>query len=149
MKDMLQQMGLNVADLRKQFKQDLLINQIRFGLVESNFILPNELTNFKNQQDQLREFRYFIINSQNLKIKEPTANQIKSYYLKHPDDFKTKPKVRVDYILLSYDDIYKKLLKSTKDNAEGLLQYYSDNITNKKKKLSKADLAKFKNNLNI
>ena len=60
---MLQQMGLNVADLRKQFKQDLLINQIRFGLVESNFILPNELTNFKNQQDQLREFRYFIINS--------------------------------------------------------------------------------------
>ncbi len=147
MKEMLQQMGMNINQLRKQFKQDLLINQVKFGLVSSDFILPNELSSFKQQQDQTREFRYFVINADNLKVKDPTSKQIKAYYLAHPNDFKTKPEVKVNYILLSYDDIYKTISNSLKDNNEGLVQYYADNMTDKKKKLSKADLAKFKNNL--
>jgi peptidyl-prolyl cis-trans isomerase D len=147
MKEALQQMGMDVSQLRKQFKRDILINQVKLGLVDSDFILSNELSEFKKQQDQVREFRYFTINANNLKVKDPTSKQIKAYYLAHPEDFKTKPEVKVSYILLSFDAINKKLASSIKDNDEGLLQYYTDNMHDKKKKLSKVDLAKLKNNL--
>jgi hypothetical protein len=147
MKEMLQQMGMDINQLRGQFKQDLLINQVRFGLVDSDFVLPNELSEFKKQQDQHREFRYFIINAKNLKVTAPTKNQIKAYYDANPEKFKTRPEVKLNYILLSYDDIKAKIAANIKADNQGLLQYYTDNISDTQKKLSKKDSAKLKNNL--
>ena len=136
----LRQMGYDINKLRDNMRKSILISQVQISLLGSGFSLSNEVSGFQKLQNQFREFRYLIIKLSDINFKKSDNNYkklfdkaaITKYYNNNLDKFKTIPKVKIQYILLSYD----KIKKEIKPNAEQLELYYSENLTDKQKKES-------------
>ena len=126
----LQHAGVELDQLRKDFRQDLLINQVGFALSKSEFALPNEVFNLNAQQQQLRKVKWLIINPVNLSSSNPSVKQIKQYYAKHEHKFYTEPKVSIKYILLSYNQVEQQVGNKLTEDDPKLQQYYADNLVN-------------------
>ena len=134
----LSQMGYDINKLRNNMRKSILINQVQISLLGSDFALPNELSGFQKLQNQLREFRYLMIKLSDINLEKSDYNYkkmfnkaaITKYYNDNLDKFKTIPKVKIQYILLSYD----KIKKDIKPSSEQLELYYSENLTDQQKK---------------
>ena len=138
MKLLLRQMGYDINKLRSTMRRSFLVNQLQVALLGSGFALPSEVSLFNGIQNQLRDFRYFIINLSDINFTKKESNYLKifdkpaitKYYKANLAQFKTTPKVKIQYILLSYDQIKKNI----KPSNEQLELYYSENLTDAQKK---------------
>lgn len=98
----LNQFPANYQMLVQQVGQQMLIDQVSFGLKATSFALPFEVDKLIELQDERRDFTYLElpIAAQQSTIAVTDA-QLQQYYDAHKDDFKSPEQVRLDYIELS------------------------------------------------
>lgn len=105
-------------DFFAELKHSVILNQIQAGIVESNFILPDELANAIQLIKQKRNIGYFIISPSLFAKSAVNAAQIKDYYDKHKEEFLSPEKVSISYIKLSVSDLQNKVKVTDTDLAK-------------------------------
>jgi hypothetical protein len=106
-------MSSTQSQFLQQLKNQLLIEQISFGLKESSFVLPKEIDAAIKIHQQSRDFSYVIIP---VSLSKESTNldekQLQEYYNTHQEDFKIPEQIRLDYVQLSMDDLAKQQKES-------------------------------------
>ena len=147
------------AQFTQDMKNTMLINQVRNGLAESAFAMPNEASTFIALVRQKRDFGYSIIPaghfSSQIKV---NAQEISDYYEKHQAAYAIPEKVSMSYVEITPEDV-KNSIKPTRTE---LLNFYQNNIAsyttpsrwhvahillNIPAKASEKEIAKLKNKL--
>ncbi len=98
-----------------------LIEQNRKAVTKSAFVTKNEIENTKHLIHQRRKFDYLKIPARFFQdtFKEFSTDEIKNYYHAHLTEFRLPEQVSIEYILVSLQDIVKKLsVELPKKNAE-------------------------------
>ena len=116
----------------------MLLNQVTSGILETNFVLPNELNQIITLLEQKRDIQYALlpISEFQKKILIPES-QITNYYLQNQDKFRSPAKLQIEYILLSIDEL-KKNIKITEQELNGFLNSNRDLKKTDPKVLEKA-----------
>ena len=112
---------------QQEVRQGMLLNQQRFALMGTEFVLPNELNHFVALSSQTRDYRYAIIKAAKFKRNiHITDEEEHRYYQAHKKQFMTQEQVSIEYIRLSLQAI-----KDTLSIAPDLVsRYYEDNKHN-------------------
>ncbi len=102
-------------------KTDMLIDQLRSGLVASSFVFDSEVKGIMELFLQQRDFGYLIVPasrfSQNVQVKN---EDIEKYYQQHQQLFIAPEKIKLAYVELTLEE----LAKSIKVTEENLQEYY-------------------------
>ncbi len=109
-------MGYTPEEFQKNLHGALLMDQLRYGLSNSDFSLPNELNHLISTLYQTRDIGYAIISSKsfmNTVVIQPAA--IKKYYDSHQQDFMNPEKVKVEYLLIKFEDLKQRVAVSDAD----------------------------------
>lgn len=93
--------GLSRQNFLKQLQSNLLINQPRMGIEQSDFVLPLELKQYYRLTHQQRSFNYLVVPTQKFNADKVTAEQIQQYYDNNKEQFRLPEKVSIEYIELS------------------------------------------------
>jgi hypothetical protein len=98
--------SLTHRDFQNRLRDDLLRNQQHFAIVNTEFVLPNELDHQVISDSETRNYRYLAIQPEHvLQQTHVSATEIEAYYAEHRLEFVTPEQVRVDYVTLSLADI--------------------------------------------
>ncbi|OGV29581.1 MAG: hypothetical protein A3E88_04865 [Legionellales bacterium RIFCSPHIGHO2_12_FULL_35_11] len=112
---------------QKEVQDGMIVNQQRFALIGTEFVLPNEIEKFVKLYLQKRDYSYLTIPAALFIDKVNITNsEIADYYAKHKDDFLSAEKISLEYIQLSMNSI-KNTISIT---DEQMHQYYDDNKQN-------------------
>jgi peptidyl-prolyl cis-trans isomerase D len=104
-KSVLASAGYTPGYFKQSLRDDLLFNQLRSGLVGSEFVTPSELELSSRVILEQRDLRYFTIPIERFTPTSPvTEAQIETYYHAHQADFLTPESVDIDYLELALDD---------------------------------------------
>lgn len=110
-----------------QLQTDMLVNQAQIGIVNSAFVLPNELANAYRLINQQRSFAYAVIPSNKfIGSVNITSADAQQYYNTHQQEFTTPEKVSISYLELNLQN----LISKQKFTEAQLKQYYETNLTN-------------------
>ncbi|WP_010597938.1 SurA N-terminal domain-containing protein [Rickettsiella massiliensis] len=84
-------------------KKSLLIGHVQQGMVQSAFILPEELTQLVRWENQTRRFALLTVPHRLFLKTEPAISetQAKNYYEQHQNAWKVPEQVSIDYLKLS------------------------------------------------
>jgi len=108
-----------------QLKNSILLDQIKSGIMNTAFVLPQEVERTIQLINQKRSFNYVIIPINrffsNIKI---TRDMIESYYHNNLDDFKLSEKVSIQYLQLSITDLMRKI----NPTSAQLKDFYTNNL---------------------
>ncbi len=92
-----------------------LLQQVQQSISDSNFMLPGDLINLELLEGQKRNFGYFEIPTHLfLNRMSLTEQQIQDYYKANSVSFMAPEQVRIQYILLSTNDIAKQVTLTDK-----------------------------------
>jgi len=124
-----QQLLSNMLYSEEEFVTDLeqrmIISQLQIGIVESAFVLSNEIDNFVKLIKQTRDIGYVIIPSSYFVNKIIVSDhEVKEYYQQHRQQFKTPEQVSIAYLELSAE----KLRDQVQVTPTEMQQFYEDNI---------------------
>src|SRR5262249_15988030 len=120
----LTQTGYTESIFLSEIKNTFLINQLKTAIIDSAFALKNELTQSVALQNQTRFFDYLVIPHTLFTAKMSVSPEtIDTYYQEHQSTFKTLEKVKVDYLLLTPEEVKKTLQVSEKQ----IKNYYEEN----------------------
>lgn len=112
------------SEFIEQLSNSISVSQLKFGVIETSFILPEEITHAYSLVEQERSFNYIMIPVNQFKSSAITEKEAKQYYQQHADKFKLPEQVSVQYIHLSVNN----LLAGVQPTAQELQQFYQDNI---------------------
>ncbi len=116
--------GLSPKGFELQMGKDLLNEQIRLGIANSNFVTTSQVEQISRIQKQNRDIGYTIISSEPYRDQvEVSDEKIEAFYKANLDDYLTEEKVKVAYIELSLD-VISSTLNAT---DEKLKNYYESN----------------------
>lgn len=88
----------------------MLINQMRVGIVGSNFSMPGEISTALHLINQKRDINYLIFPAKNFLNKTPVnAAAIQSYYQAHQNQYVTPESVELQYVSLDLNDTIAKM----------------------------------------
>ncbi len=98
--------GLSIDGFEAQMREDLLNEQLRLGIANSNFITPAQVALLTRIEKQTRDIGYSIISSKDfLDQVEVTDDKLEAYYKDNLDQYRTEEKVKLAYIELSLNTI--------------------------------------------
>lgn len=100
-----------------ELSQTMLVTQVANGMINTAFVLPDEVNRYVSLVDQKREIDYAIIPWSTFKKTASKASMIK-YYDQHKNQFKSKASLQVDYIELRLDQIRKNTVVSEQELAD-------------------------------
>lgn len=118
--------SLTPASYQAQLKQQLMASQLHQAVAMSNFALPAEVVKSYQLFHQTRDFGYAVISSHRFKHLTINRDQIKQYYQANLDQFQLPAQVKIQYILLSPNNV-EKTVRVTTAQAK---QYYQQHKTN-------------------
>lgn len=122
----LNRMSVSLDELVSELRNNILINQVRSGIVDTSFVLPNEIDQSIQLIKQKRNFSYVTIPFRRfLPQIQLSETQIKDYYQTHQSDFEIPEKVSIQYLKLSIDDLTKQIHPSEQE----LKTFYQNNIS--------------------
>lgn len=108
-----------------KIQEGLILNQQRFALAATAFVLPEEMDRFIVLAGQARDIRYHIISVQDF---VPTitvsSEELQQYYDRHKAAYKKPEKVSIAYVSVSMDEI----LSKTRVSKAAVKRYYNDNV---------------------
>ena len=112
-----------------------LLQQAQQSILDSNFVLPDDRKQRELLDHQKRDFGYFLISpSLFLNKTSLTESQIQDYYTANSTRFMRPEQVRIQYILLSTDDIAKKVTLNDnilrQEKIQELTTQASDQLSN-------------------
>lgn len=95
--------GYTTQSFLDNLKKSLLIGHVQQGMVQSAFILPEELTQLVRWENQTRRFALLTIPHRLFLKTEPAISetQAKNYYEQHQNAWKVPEQVSIDYLKLS------------------------------------------------
>lgn len=126
-------MGFTPEEFQKNLQDQLLIDQVRYGLLKSDFILPNELQGIISTVYQTRDIGYVVIPQKSFISNVVVKSQdIQSYYQQHQADFMDPEKIKIDYLQITPQDLKQKVTVSDKD----IQAYYQTHTELQSKPLS-------------
>lgn len=109
-----------------QVQQGMLLNQVRFALMGTAFVLPSEVKRFVKLNFQSRDFEFLQIPYQvfipSIKVSQ---QQIQHYYKEHGKEFLAPETLSVNFVRLSTDEVRKSVSISNQE----LKRFYKDNIS--------------------
>ncbi len=112
---------------QQEVRQGMLLNQQRFALIGTEFVLPSELNHFVTLSMQTRDYHYAVIKAADfIASAKITPEEEKQYYQTHQKQFMTKEQVSIEYIRLSLNAMKDKIT-ITPDQVS---RYYEDNKNN-------------------
>ncbi|MCC6923293.1 MAG: SurA N-terminal domain-containing protein [Nitrosomonas sp.] len=113
--------GLSPLDFEAGKRQELLLEQLLDGYSENNFVSSNVVNKFLYLSEVQREIEQKQIRPEDFFTEiEPTEDQIAAYYNDHQADFYLPERVRVEYIVLSFDALADNEVVS----EDAVLNYY-------------------------
>lgn len=108
----------------QEVKQGMLINQVRFGLMGTSFVLPSELNRFVKLFLQSRDYQYMVLPYAPLMASVTVDEKaIAEYYQANKAAFKNPEKLAIDYVILSN----KSIRDAVHVSAEQLHAFYKEN----------------------
>ena len=118
-------LGYTPQEFQQNLQDELLIGQVRYGLAQSAFVLPNELNDAVGTLYQTRDMGYLLIPGKsflNSVVINPAA--IKQYYDAHLQNFMDPEKVKIEYIQIKPDDLKQQIPVSDAD----IKNYYDSHL---------------------
>ncbi|MGD9591990.1 MAG: SurA N-terminal domain-containing protein [Candidatus Berkiella sp.] len=116
--------GYTDASFKNYIKTALIKQQLEQGLMQTAFSLPTDLQALVKFILQKRDFRYFTISRQSFeKQVNTTEDEIRAFYDKHLENFKTPEKVSLEYVVLSLP----KIAQAYQPKEEDVQAYFSEN----------------------
>ncbi|MBS0287525.1 MAG: SurA N-terminal domain-containing protein [Proteobacteria bacterium] len=116
--------GYTDKSFQSYIKTALIKQQLEQGLMQTSFSLPSDLDTLVKYILQKRDFRFLTIDraalEKDIVLKD---DEIKAYYEKHLNDFKTEEQVAVEYVVLSLQ----KLMDEYQPTEEEIQAYYHEN----------------------
>ncbi|OED38323.1 hypothetical protein AB833_20440 [Chromatiales bacterium (ex Bugula neritina AB1)] len=122
----LQSMGISAAEFESQFRNDLLMQQLRESVVDTGFSLAGENETITRLREQKRQLSSIVLNVQEKADSIEVADEDSlAYYEENKSDYNNPEKVKVEYIELKIDD----LKENVETDESALLDYYEQNKT--------------------
>lgn len=110
-----------------EVKRGMLINQQRFAIVGTEFVLSREINSFVKLLMQKRDYNYLLIPSSSFLDKSQVSqDEVVDYYETHKSEYMYPEQVSIDYIKISMKDI-KNSITISDDQVKS---YYNDNRNN-------------------
>lgn len=102
---LLRNQGYTPAYFKHLLQQELVVNQLHSGVVESDFVTQSELQQVAGLLQQQRSFHYLVIPLAGLADKVTVADaDLQAYYQEHQDKFLREERVKLEYIELQAAD---------------------------------------------
>lgn len=121
------QTGLSVSSFERQLRDDLISDQTRYGLIETEFLTDRETSRITRLINQTRDIEYTVVSSSEYKEKTVVADEdIRTYYQGNTQDFLVPEQVRIAYVDLSL----KKIADEVQLTDQDLESYYNSNKAN-------------------
>jgi peptidyl-prolyl cis-trans isomerase D len=116
--------GFQLADFERRLRQQHVVDQIRLGFTDSEFVTDTDLDGLLRLVLQRREFDYTIITPQTFVEQiEITDADIEQQYQGHPELYQQPEKIKVQYVRLAVADI----AKGITPQEDELRQAYENN----------------------
>lgn len=118
--------GVRQAQFERQLKDEMLNQQLQYGVFQSNFILPDEITALVNLARQKRDFEVLMLPlSQYAQKVSVSEAEEKAYYQDQASLFMQPEKISLNYITLSLA----KVKASIQPDEQALKAYYDNHLT--------------------
>jgi peptidyl-prolyl cis-trans isomerase D len=102
----LRSMGYSPAQFEAQMREDITLQQLQAGLLQTIFVSPSEVTSLAALDNEMRDITYAqIYLSDHESEIEVTEAEIEAFYNEHRQEFMSPEQVRVAYLQLSIDNI--------------------------------------------
>ncbi|MBK4775804.1 peptidylprolyl isomerase [Candidatus Pantoea edessiphila] len=125
-RNVIKKIGLTTNQYVELLRRELLIQQLVGTIVNSDFILPNEIYRLSDLIAQKRSIRQATINVNALAKKQHTTNdEIDQYYQRYKNTFLIPEKFRISYIKLSANKLSANKLKKSVSKSD-ISQWYDD-----------------------
>lgn len=122
----LARMDYTPATFLTAVKEDMLISQLQRGVLSTAFATPHEIDEMLSLFEQTRDVGVFILSKKTVEhLKHDNVEEQKRYYEQHVQDFMNPAKVKVRYVLVSFDDV----LAKQEVSEEQIQEYYDTNIS--------------------
>tara|TARA_B100000929_G_C15492541_1_gene414957 strand:- start:356 stop:2113 length:1758 start_codon:yes stop_codon:yes gene_type:complete len=93
--------GYTPLSFREELRVDIKRQHLQQGLAFSDFSLPSEEQRLADLQRQQRDFRYVMLNAEDVEIDvNVTDEQMQAYYDANQSRFERPEQVRVEYVLI-------------------------------------------------
>lgn len=119
------QMNYNRLQFRDLLRDEMLIGQLRAGIVGSNFVTDADIEAFAALERQTRDFALRTVKASPAGI-TPTQDEIQAYYDSHKNAFMTPEQVVIEYVELKKDAF----LAKAKVDESRLQAAYKSEIAN-------------------
>lgn len=122
---MLRNIGYTPSTYRKALAEDLVINQLARGVLETSFVTPTEVDAIIALNFQTRDFSYAILSADKISNEVIVEDaEVEAYYTNHSQDFTIPEQVAVDYIELSVDSF----MQDAQVSGEEIRQQYEQEV---------------------
>jgi len=116
--------GLSPVAFESRVRQELLLRQLLDGYSENGFVSENVVSRVMYLSEVQREVSQALIKPETfLSQIEPAEAEIEAYYAEHQSEFVLPERVRVEYVVLSLDE----LAETESISEEVIQQYYEAN----------------------
>ena len=116
--------GLSPIMFESRVRQELLLQQLLDGYSENSFISRNAVNKVMYLSEVQREISQKLIMPADFMAEiEPGEEQIAEYYNDHQQEFYLPERVRVEYLVLSFDE----LAEQEPVSEEAIVNYYESN----------------------
>ena len=122
-KELLRNQGMDVVMFESRVRQDMMRQQVVDAYTKNGFISDTVAKNIIRLSEEKREISLVQIQPEKfLPQIKPNNDAIKSYYDSHQAEFRQPEQVRVEYLVLSVDDLAKKVQVS----ADETIKYFDE-----------------------
>ncbi len=122
-KELLRNQGMDVVMFESRVRQDMMRQQVVDAYTKNGFISDTVAKNIIRLSEEKREISLVQIQPEKfLPQIKPNNDAIKSYYDSHQAEFRQSEQVRVEYLVLSVDDLAKKVQVS----ADETIKYFDE-----------------------
>lgn len=112
-RSLLSNAGFSPASFKQGLKEDMVLNQLRSGLSNSDFATAKELALNARVSGELRDIRYLTIPLESVTARVAVSDEdIGLYYAERSAEFMSEETVDLDYIELNVDDFRKPVEES-------------------------------------
>ncbi|WP_067522584.1 SurA N-terminal domain-containing protein [Endozoicomonas ascidiicola] len=115
---MVRSYGMSPLQFRDVLRYETLLQQVRSGIVNTEFVTQKELMRLQSLEGQTRDLSWVILSAEAVRNSiSPSEENIQSYYETNQSQFMTPEQVVVDYVVLNKKDLASNIEVSDDDIA--------------------------------
>ncbi|UBM26868.1 SurA N-terminal domain-containing protein [Pseudomonas sp. p1(2021b)] len=121
----IRQLGYGRMQFREMLTEEMLISQLRAGLVGSSFVTDKQVESFARLEKQTRDFASLTFKADPAAVKV-SDEEVKAHYDQHAKEFMTPDQVVIDYIELKKSAFFDQV----EVNEDELKDLYEKEVAN-------------------